>query len=109
MKLASSWRDCFSKTRSPRAPRKTPKKRNARREPDSPAPVTGARSKKMRVDTRHSAKLFVCLAAVYLIWGSSFLFTKIAVGHLPIALFSAVRFLTAGTVLALVARYGRGK
>jgi drug/metabolite transporter (DMT)-like permease len=62
----------------------------------------------MRVDTRHSAKLFVCLAAVYLIWGSSFLFTKIAVGHLPIALFSAVRFLTAGCVLAIVARFVRG-
>lgn len=60
----------------------------------------------MRVDPRHSAKLFTCLAAVYLIWGSSFMFTKIAAGHLPIALFSAVRFLTAGTVLALVARFG---
>jgi drug/metabolite transporter (DMT)-like permease len=61
----------------------------------------------MRVDPRRSAKLIVCLAAVYLVWGSSFLFTKIAVSNLPIALFSAVRFLTAGTVLALVARYGR--
>jgi len=38
--------------------------------------------------------------------GSSFLFTKIAVTHLPIALYSAIRFLTAGSVLALVARYG---
>ncbi len=45
------------------------------------------------------------LAAVYVIWGSSFLFTKIAVEHLPIALYSAVRFLTAAGVLALVARY----
>lgn len=62
----------------------------------------------MRADPRHSAKLIACLAAVYLIWGSSFMFTKIAVSHLPIALFSAIRFLTAGTVLALVARFGRG-
>ncbi len=62
----------------------------------------------MRVDPRSSAKLLVCLAAVYVIWGSSFMFTKIAAGHLPIALFSAVRFLTAGSILALVARFGLG-
>jgi drug/metabolite transporter (DMT)-like permease len=62
----------------------------------------------MRTDPRYSAKLIACLAAVYLIWGSTFLFTKIAVTHLPIALYSAIRFLTAGTTLALVARFGRG-
>jgi drug/metabolite transporter (DMT)-like permease len=57
----------------------------------------------MRVDPRYSAKLAVSLAAVYLIWGSTFLFTKVAVTHLPIALYSAVRFLTAGSLLALMA------
>ncbi|HWJ37062.1 MAG TPA: EamA family transporter [Steroidobacteraceae bacterium] len=62
----------------------------------------------MRVDPRYSAKLLLCLAVVYCVWGSSFLFTKIAVSNLPIALFSAIRFLTAGTVLALVARFWRG-
>ena len=41
-------------------------------------------------------------------WGSSFLFSKIAVTHLPIALFSAVRFLTAGVLLALVAHFFGG-
>jgi drug/metabolite transporter (DMT)-like permease len=61
----------------------------------------------MRVDPRYSAKLMVSLATVYIVWGSSFLFTKIAVSNLPIALFSAIRFLTAGTVLALVARFWR--
>jgi drug/metabolite transporter (DMT)-like permease len=63
----------------------------------------------MRTDPRYSAKLLGCLSAVYFIWGSTFLFTKIAVEHLPIALYSAVRFLTAGTVLATVARFGRGE
>jgi len=48
----------------------------------------------------------VCLAAVYLIWGSSFLFSKIAVRSLPVALLSGSRFLIAGTILALVARAG---
>jgi len=62
----------------------------------------------MRALPRDTATLVLCLAAVYLIWGSSFMFTKMAASHLPIALFSAVRFLTAGTVLALVARFWRG-
>jgi drug/metabolite transporter (DMT)-like permease len=35
-------------------------------------------------------------------------FTKMAVSHLPIALYSAIRFLTAASVLALAARYWRG-
>jgi drug/metabolite transporter (DMT)-like permease len=61
----------------------------------------------MRVDPRYSAKLAVCLAAVYLIWGSTFLFTKVAVTHLPIALYTSVRFLTAGSLLALMARFFR--
>src|ERR1700692_1876652 len=61
----------------------------------------------MRVDPRYSAKLAMSLAAVYLIWGSTFLFTKLAVNHLPIALYAAVRFLTAGSLLALTARIFR--
>ena len=39
-------------------------------------------------DSRYSAKLMVCLVTIYLVWGSSFLFSKIAVNHLPPALFS---------------------
>ncbi len=31
----------------------------------------------------------LCLGTIYLVWGSSFLFSKIAVNNLPIALFSA--------------------
>jgi drug/metabolite transporter (DMT)-like permease len=61
----------------------------------------------MRVDPRYSAKLAASLAAVYLIWGSTFLFTKVAVTHLPIALYTAIRFLTAGSLLALMARIFR--
>src|SRR5579859_255553 len=63
----------------------------------------------MRVDPRYSAKLAVSLAAVYLIWGSTFLFTKVAVNHLPIALYAAIRFLVAGSLLALTARVFRGE
>lgn len=59
-------------------------------------------------DPRYSAKLMLCLGTIYLVWGSSFLFTKIAVNALPIALFSAIRFLTAGALLALLAHLWRG-
>jgi drug/metabolite transporter (DMT)-like permease len=60
----------------------------------------------MQADPRYSAKLLMCLAAVYIIWGSTFMATKVAATHLPVALFSALRFLTAGSVLAMVARFG---
>ena len=59
-------------------------------------------------DSRYSVKLMVCLGTIYMVWGSSFLFSKIAVNNLPIALFSAIRFLTAGTLLALLARFWGG-
>jgi drug/metabolite transporter (DMT)-like permease len=60
------------------------------------------------VDRRHGLKVFICLSAVYLIWGSSFLFSKIAVGHLPVAMISGVRFITAGTLLGLFTHYRGG-
>jgi drug/metabolite transporter (DMT)-like permease len=59
-------------------------------------------------DSRSAAKIMVCLGTIYLVWGSSFLFSKIAVNNLPIALFSAIRFLTAGALLALLARFWSG-
>jgi drug/metabolite transporter (DMT)-like permease len=61
-------------------------------------------------DPRHSTKLLVCLATVYLVWGSAFIFTKIAVSNLPAALFAGIRFVTAGVLLAAIARvYGGAK
>ena len=50
----------------------------------------------------------LALGTVYLVWGSSFLWTKIAVTNLPPALFSGIRFVTAGTLLALIARAWSG-
>jgi drug/metabolite transporter (DMT)-like permease len=50
----------------------------------------------------------LALGTIYLVWGSSFLFTKIAVANLPPALFSGIRFCTAGVLLALISRYGNG-
>jgi drug/metabolite transporter (DMT)-like permease len=56
-------------------------------------------------DSRHSTKVLLCLLIVYLVWGSSFLFTKIAVANLPPALFAGIRFVTAGVLLALIAEF----
>ncbi len=50
----------------------------------------------------------LALTTIYLVWGSSFLFTKLAVMNLPPALFSGIRFATAGTLLALIARVWSG-
>src|SRR5260370_32293906 len=50
----------------------------------------------------------LALGTIYLVWGSSFLFTKLAVNNLPPALFSGIRFVTAGTLLALIARIWSG-
>jgi drug/metabolite transporter (DMT)-like permease len=50
----------------------------------------------------------LALSTIYLVWGSSFLFTKLAVMNLPPALFSGIRFATAGTLLALIARVWSG-
>ncbi len=50
----------------------------------------------------------LALGTIYLVWGSSFLFTKLAVANLPPALFSGIRFVTAGILLALIARVWSG-
>jgi drug/metabolite transporter (DMT)-like permease len=71
-----------------------PKKSSARPEP--------------RSLSRYSPKLMLCLGTIYLVWGSSFLFSKIAVSNLPIAMLSAVRFLTAGALLSLFAHFWGG-
>ena len=50
----------------------------------------------------------LALGTIYLVWGSSFLFTKLAVTNLPPALFSGIRFVTAGTLLAIISRVWSG-
>jgi drug/metabolite transporter (DMT)-like permease len=47
--------------------------------------------------------LVLCLAAVYLIWGTSYLATRVGVLHLPPLLFGGARFLIAGLLLTCIA------
>jgi len=51
-----------------------------------------------------STPLVLALAAVYVIWGSTYLAMRIAVGSLPPMLMGAVRFTLAGGLLLLIAR-----
>lgn len=49
-------------------------------------------------------KLILCCAIVYLVWGSTYLVTKIGVRELPPFLFGGVRFVISGVMLWAVAR-----
>ena len=49
------------------------------------------------------ATLVFCLATVYLVWGSSYLATRIGVLHLPPLLFAGIRYTVAGIVLTAIA------
>jgi drug/metabolite transporter (DMT)-like permease len=48
---------------------------------------------------RHGSTVILCLAAVYLIWSSTFLALRIMVAHLPPLLAGGARFLAAGGLL----------
>lgn len=48
-------------------------------------------------------KAGIAFAAVYLVWGSTYLAIRVGVQHLPPALFAGVRFVAAGALLAIYA------
>jgi len=54
-------------------------------------------------DRSHRAKLIVCFATVYLVWGSTYLVASIGVHALPPLLFGGIRFVVAGILLGLTA------
>src|SRR5258708_26427043 len=72
-----------------------------------PAQARVAARRRLR-DPRHSAKLMLALGTIYLVWGSSFLFTKLAVANLPPALFSGIRFVTAVVLPAPISLHWGG-
>ena len=49
----------------------------------------------------------LAFATIYLVWGSSFLASKIMVQHLPVLLTAGVRFLVGGALLAALSRWRR--
>ena len=52
--------------------------------------------------------LIAAFAAVYLIWGSTYLAIKYAIETMPTFLMAGVRFLVAGGILYTIARFSRG-
>ena len=50
----------------------------------------------------HGAKVWAALWAVYIIWGSTYLFIAIAVETLPPLLAVSTRFILAGAIMAVV-------
>ncbi|MHB8536065.1 MAG: EamA family transporter [Sulfuricaulis sp.] len=63
----------------------------------------------MKHDPTWRWKVITAFAAVYIIWGSTYLAIRIGVQHLPPALFAGARFAIAGTLLALYARWSGQK
>lgn len=58
-------------------------------------------------DPRLGTKIVAAYAAIYLVWGSTFLAIRLGVRNLPPLLFSAGRFLFAGLLLVAVAMFLR--
>jgi drug/metabolite transporter (DMT)-like permease len=52
----------------------------------------------------HRSTLVLCLAIVYVVWGSSYLASRIGVHDLPPLLFGGLRFAIGGVLLYLIAR-----
>ena len=58
----------------------------------------------MNISAQHRGRMLLCLAIVYLVWGSSYLATSIGVHVLPPLLFGGVRFVLSGLMLYGIAR-----
>ncbi len=54
-------------------------------------------------DAHQRRLLVLCLATVYLVWGTSYIATRVGVLHLPPLLFAGVRFILGGALLTAVA------
>ena len=54
-------------------------------------------------DSSRRAKLILCFAIVYVVWGSTYLVASIGVHALPPILFGGIRFICAGILLGITA------
>ncbi|HUS19001.1 MAG TPA: EamA family transporter, partial [Terriglobales bacterium] len=50
---------------------------------------------------QHRTRLIVAFAALYILWGSTFLAISVAVRHMPPTMMGAIRFLISGAVMLL--------
>jgi len=54
--------------------------------------------------SRSTLLIILAFFSIYVVWGSTYLFNKIAVGELPPFMLASVRFTTAGTLIFIIAR-----
>ena len=54
--------------------------------------------------TRNTLLIVLAFFSIYVIWGSTYLFNKIAVGELPPFMLASVRFTTAGSLIFIIAK-----
>jgi drug/metabolite transporter (DMT)-like permease len=58
-----------------------------------------------RTERGSAALVLTCFAILYFVWGSSYVATKILVGHLPPILSAGIRFTVAGVLLMAIASW----
>lgn len=54
--------------------------------------------------SRNTLLIVLAFFSIYVIWGSTYLFNKIAVGELPPFILASVRFVTAGSLIFIIAK-----
>lgn len=63
---------------------------------------------KLRLADRKTVLLIAAFAAIYILWGSTYIAIKFAIVTLPTFLMTGSRFLVAGSILFLVGRFSKG-
>ena len=53
---------------------------------------------------RNTLLIVLAFFSIYVVWGSTYLFNKIAVGELPPFMLASVRFTTAGVLIFIIAK-----
>ena len=59
----------------------------------------------MTLAKRNTALIILAFFAIYVIWGSTYLLNKIAVTELPAFMLAGIRFITAGSLIFIIARF----
>src|SRR4051794_28591796 len=73
----------------------------------TPQPAPAAPTPPTTIATQEGspALVWLCLGIVYVVWGSTYLAIRVAVETMPPLLMGAARFITAGLLLYVIARF----
>lgn len=59
----------------------------------------------MTISKNNTGLIILAFFAIYVIWGSTYLLNKVAVTELPAFMLAGIRFITAGSLIFLIARF----